>query len=237
MRKKLILLTIAFVAMIGCTMTVSAAPKEMPDGTVFDAEYYALNNPDVVEALGTSEDALYQHYVTYGKAEGRKPCGAVVVTQKSLDDANELHQYYTGIPAEYAELSDIIANHIADEILSNPEYKTDCQKIDAAAKIIKYYCDNSIYGADDTKYYRSPVGLFSTTFYTCAGSTRALGRVLDYMGYEWTHTNENENRHQWCVVTMDGQIGWADGMAGFAGYGELKNGMTMPDGSIAVFAE
>lgn len=38
----------------------------------FDASYYAANNSDVVAALGNSADALYNHYVNHGKAEGRK---------------------------------------------------------------------------------------------------------------------------------------------------------------------
>ena len=52
---------------------VIAAPKQMPDGTVFDAQYYAASNPDVVKVFGTSESMLYQHYVSYGEKEGRRP--------------------------------------------------------------------------------------------------------------------------------------------------------------------
>lgn len=37
----------------------------------FDATYYAANNPDVVKALGSSVEALYNHYTAHGKAEGR----------------------------------------------------------------------------------------------------------------------------------------------------------------------
>ena len=48
-----------------------AAPEIMPDGEVFDAEYYAANNPDVVAAMGTSTAALYAHYQVCGKTEGR----------------------------------------------------------------------------------------------------------------------------------------------------------------------
>lgn len=54
-------------------MSVMAAPKTMPDGTLFDAEYYAANNPDVVAAFGTSEEALYTHYQLFGRREGRIP--------------------------------------------------------------------------------------------------------------------------------------------------------------------
>ena len=50
------------------------APKQMADGNMFDAEYYATNNPDVAAVLGTDENLLYSHYVNSGKLEGRIPC-------------------------------------------------------------------------------------------------------------------------------------------------------------------
>lgn len=70
---------IAFAGFILCSlflfarMDIQAAPKTMPDGTVFDADYYASTYPDVAEAVGNDETALYDHYVNFGKAEGRKP--------------------------------------------------------------------------------------------------------------------------------------------------------------------
>ncbi len=48
------------------------------DGTIFDAEYYAQTYPDVANAVGTDRDALYNHYVTFGKAEGRLACAPTV---------------------------------------------------------------------------------------------------------------------------------------------------------------
>ena len=51
--------------------TAYAAPKTMPDGTVFDAQYYADSYADVKAAFGYDEDALWQHYSVYGKNEGR----------------------------------------------------------------------------------------------------------------------------------------------------------------------
>lgn len=47
------------------------------------------------------------------------------------------------------------------------------------------------------------------------------------MGYEWTHVNENEWLHQWCVLEMDGRIGYADANIlpeGEVGYGEYEHG-------------
>lgn len=73
MKKKLMILAAAMILALGCSMTVCAQPRTMSDGTVFDAEYYAQANPDVVKAFGTSSSMLYQHYVQFGKAEGRAP--------------------------------------------------------------------------------------------------------------------------------------------------------------------
>lgn len=77
MRKKvsrwIVGIVLSFVTAIGMGGNALAAPKTMPDGTIFDAEYYATNNPDVVAALGTDESVLYQHYVMFGKNEGRQP--------------------------------------------------------------------------------------------------------------------------------------------------------------------
>ncbi len=72
-RKSLLSVLLMAVMLVGNCMVVSAAPQTMPDGTVFDAEYYAQSNPDVAAAVGTDANALYQHYVNYGKAEGRLP--------------------------------------------------------------------------------------------------------------------------------------------------------------------
>lgn len=227
------MLTAALVA--GSPLAAYAAPAVMPDGTTFDAEFYAANNPDVVAVYGTDAASLYRHYVDYGKAEGRKAVSNIVVDQKTLDAAATAHGYYKGLSAEQAAAADAVAQQIADTIMSNTAYTTDLQKVTAAAQTVASYCSNCTYGADADKYYRSPYGVFVAGVYTCAGSTRALGRVLDYMGYEWQHVNPNKWVHQWCVLTMDGQTGFADGMGSCAGYGEMVSGMTLADGRTIYF--
>ena len=79
-------------------MGVYAAPKTMPDGGTFDAEYYAQNNPDVVAALGSDENVLYQHYLKYGKAEGRAPYKQAV---KLTDE--EIYNRAMALKAKYPE--------------------------------------------------------------------------------------------------------------------------------------
>lgn len=70
-RKKgnLIIITVVFSLLF--SMNVMAAPKTMANGLIFDTEYYAKKNPDVVTALGSEEKVLFNHYMNYGNKEGR----------------------------------------------------------------------------------------------------------------------------------------------------------------------
>ena len=45
----------------------------MPDGEIFDAEYYAETYPDVAGALWTDTAVLYRHCHMFGKSEGIMP--------------------------------------------------------------------------------------------------------------------------------------------------------------------
>lgn len=130
------------------------------------------------------------------------------------------HSYYKGLTKAQAEEADRIAKDIAQKVRADKSLNTDLKKVRAATKIVATYCSRCMYGNDAKRYYRTPYGVFVAGVFTCAGSTRALGRVLDFMGYKWQHVNENQWTHQWCVLEMDGEIGFADGQAGLAGYGE-----------------
>lgn len=138
---KTILLTLTCSALCG-TMAF-AQEKTMPDGTVFDAEYYAQSNPDVVAALGTDENLLYQHYVLYGKNEGRKAtngAGAAAATQttQSLTDANGIYN----VPREQQTYPDknkyrgfnVTYNGklYAWGVEAQSDYEKDCESAEAA---------------------------------------------------------------------------------------------------------
>ena len=138
------------------------------------------------------------------------------------------HDYYgSTITAEQAAQADAIAKSIADEVMSNSTYTTDLQKVRAAAEIVTAYGAKCRYGNDENKYYRSPYGVFISGNMTCAGMVRATGRVLDFMGYEYVHVNENEWSHQWITLYMDGKQGYIDPSVfpgGLAGYGKYYAG-------------
>ena len=255
---KAFLAVIAAAGILFSSVSVCAAPQTMPDGQVFDPAFYAATYPDVAAAMGTDPAMLYQHYVQFGKAEGRLPYAVdsealkaqqaaaqqqallqqrQAAIQAAVKNGARTHSYSRGLTAQQAAQADAVAQQIANAILANPAYSTDLQRVNAAAQAVAGFCARSAYGNDPNRYYHTPYGVFVAGVYTCAGSTRALGRVLDYMGYTWTHTNENQWSHQWCVLTMDGQTGFADGMGGFAGYGAMHSGMTIPGVGVIYFAE
>ncbi len=110
------------------------------------------------------------------------------------------------------------ADGVASMIAASIGPGTDLERVSYAAGIVAFICANDTYTTEGS-YYNKPEGVFIRREYSCAGATRALGLVLNYMGYSWTHINENQWTHQWCELMMDGQKGYADGMGGFAGYG------------------
>lgn len=79
--KTLFLIASIMIMAVGWSMTVCAKPAVMPDGTVFDAEFYAQTYPDVAAVYGNDANLLYQHYVLFGKAEGRMPAAPEAVQE------------------------------------------------------------------------------------------------------------------------------------------------------------
>ena len=86
--KKTIAFIITMAMSLSVGMTAFAAPKTMPDGTVFDPEFYAETYPDVKAAFGNDEAALYNHYVQYGKSEGRKATADDAAAPKAPGEDN-----------------------------------------------------------------------------------------------------------------------------------------------------
>ena len=138
--------------------------------------------------------------------------------------------------AELEALAKEEAKEIADYVRNELQWSSDLELIAAAAAVINlnyvgkgssgtYY--DIVDGDLVSKYvpgYNQPFGTLVTKCSTCAGDVRALGMVLEYLGFEWYHVNENKNEHQWLVVyDVDGQTAFADGsMFGVAGYGQRQ---------------
>lgn len=117
------------------SMSVQAAPQKMNDGRIFDPEYYATVNTDVVAALGTQDPAaMYQHYKTSGKAEGRLPYDPKYLNTSGYPNfpAGRPQQYYViynAMQEQRVEMA-IFDMYIPDS--SNClNWKSDCN----------YYCE------------------------------------------------------------------------------------------------
>lgn len=110
------------------------------------------------------------------------------------------------------------ARTVSQQIAAGITGNSDLEKISQAASAVAGYCANASYTTNGSDY-ATAYGVFIKGEYSCAGATRALGMVLECMGYSWQHANENQWTHQWVIVTMDGEPGWADGQIGWAGYG------------------
>lgn len=145
---------------------------------------------------------------------------------------------YTEIIHTEAELEQMAkeeAKAIADYIMNELSLNSDLKRIGAAARIVYEYMSagNTIpsytinpdgSASCNVVGYNRPFGTLITGYSTCAGDVRALGLILEYMGFEWYHVNENQWDHQWCVVyDVDGQTAFADGSwNGIVGYGERQ---------------
>lgn len=113
-KKKFVAIIALVTGLCATSMTVNAAPKTMPDGTVFDAEYYAQTYPDVKAAFGNDESALYNHYVQYGKKEGRKPCGTSGQSSQTVADNFDAKYYaetYPDVKAAFGNDATALYNH------------------------------------------------------------------------------------------------------------------------------
>ena len=79
----------------------------MPDGIIFDAEYYAKMNPDVTQAVGNDFNRLFTHYVAFGIGEGRAAyegdSGQTLPADYTEDIINEYKESFGSSCAEYAE--------------------------------------------------------------------------------------------------------------------------------------
>lgn len=111
----------AFLTFTLSSVSVYAAPRTMSDGTVFDPEYYAAANPDVVAALGSDPNVLYKHYVIYGKNEGRKPyADASSVSQTPSQSSSQVSNTASAfIIGPYAITKNYTNSKLTDDQLIN----------------------------------------------------------------------------------------------------------------------
>ena len=188
-------------------LVAKSSPADAYDQTLT----WTSSNPAVVSVAPDGNWAMLTAEAN-GSATVTCSCGGKTVSIKVTVVTNR-----SGSPStsEKNALALAVAKQIADYATGD----TDLERVSKAAEVVSIYCQQAEYTNDDPDY-RTPYGVFVKGVYTCAGATRAMGMVLELMGFQWEHVNENQWSHQWCVLTMDGQEGYADGQVGWAGYGK-----------------
>jgi hypothetical protein len=181
---------------------------ELPPNT---AKYYTVRAVADVGGMEISGEEVALASATTLEAVAESAAGAAASSGASAGAG-------TGKEAE----ARAVAQGIADGIGGG----SDLERINAAAYAVSQYTARGVYSTSGEDY-RTAYGVFIKGEFSCAGATRALGMVLEYMGYtNWTHTNPNQWVHQWCVVhTASGDI-WAD--ASFIGAGMADYGTESP---------
>ncbi|MFI3175261.1 MAG: S-layer homology domain-containing protein [Bacillota bacterium] len=149
------------------------------------------------------------------------PTAPAVPTAPAPDVAPEVAPEPEPAPAVVAnpttaEEKNVAALVVAKEIAAVAKEGDTLQTLQNAAAIVSMYYNNGVHVESGTDY-STAYGVFVKGESSCAGATRGLGMVLECMGYDWTHANENEWLHQWCEVTVDGTTYYADGQVGIVG--------------------
>lgn len=156
----------------------------------FDDARYASENPDVAAVFGTDSQALYEHYVSYGIAEGRKG-------YSTDEETNAKIKIYT----------------LAESI--NQNCHSDREKVKAVhdwlVKNVAYDYDN--YKAGTIPY--SSYGMQGAILHgksVCQGYAEAFEYFMDVLGIECeliSGTANNGNGtwagHAWNKVKIDGK--------------------------------
>ncbi len=212
-------LLIAMIIVFASTMTTYAAPQTMPDGTVFDAEYYAANNPDVVAVFGTDATALYSHYINCGINEGRLPYeGATPPAPKKSNVTENLAQArikYSG-NENLVNAIDYL-NTIVDDSMTEREIVTIfndeiCNKTEYCHEFLETRNINLFSGAivNDFENFKN-----GTARMVCGGYSENFMIMCLLSGIRVQMISGGQN-HEWNRVLLDGvwydiDVTWNDG--------------------------
>lgn len=77
------------------------AVQQSFDSVIFNAAFYAMANPDIVQIIGTDPAALYQHFVTSGMAEGRQGAATFNVQVYIANNPDLVALLGNNLPAYY----------------------------------------------------------------------------------------------------------------------------------------
>lgn len=222
-RKRLVTAVLAMTAAVGVMLFT---PVKAEAAGKFDPAYYAAAYPDVAAAVGMDANALYTHYVSFGRLEGRLPydgaeAGELVDGVAGMDTAAA-----AALPGvvplqelpHYADLKDSMTDEQFAEVYNNiapwiPVIQATCegqgeQVVFVAQMITDALADGDIAYTNATPYFSNAYGFSYYGGADASGCTRTAGLMYEMLGIEWEHGAVSYNGiilHHWSVVTVDGQ--------------------------------
>lgn len=211
-------------------------------GEKFDPAFYAATYPDVAAACGTDVNALYNHYLAYGKKEGRMPYAGAAggeAVNGVADTKVTAAATQPETPAQSSTVSGLVpisqlANYASiKKNLTDEEFQA---AYDAAVGIVQPLIglsaeeqlrgiqqslrarfDAGMSYSTSAAHYNDPYGYLVLGTASCAGSARTTGLCLNMLGYSYEHVNENQWSHQWCRVNLNGTYWICDPYGLYAG--------------------
>ena len=206
------------VAAAATAFTMLLTPVQAFAAEKFDPAFYAATYPDVVNALGTDSNALYNHYITYGKSEGRVPyAGATggeavdgIANTTAVAPATDTSTVDGIVPIDKLANYKSLKKNMTDEEfqaaynealkivqpLVGKDWNTQMVELETA---LRARFDVAGYSTS-APHYNDPYGYLILGTASCAGCTRTTGLCLNMLGYSYEHVNENQWDHQWCRI-------------------------------------
>ncbi len=216
-------------------MMLCGSPMQVLAAEKFDPAFYAATYADVVNALGTDVNALYNHYLTYGQKEGRMPYAGA----KGGAEVEGIADTTVTVTAEETTADGIVPLDQLANYKSIKKKMTDDEfqaAYDAALSIVQplagLSAEEQLMGimialrarfesgmaySTSANHYNDPYGYLILGAASCAGSARTTGLCLNMLGYSYEHVNENQWSHQWCRVNIDGTYWICDPYGLYAG--------------------
>ncbi len=213
----------AVLAMAVAVGVLVFTPERAEAAGKFDPAFYAATYPDVAAAVGMDAEALYVHYVSYGRLEGRVPYAGAqggelvdgmegtgiaaaalpgVVPLQNLPHYNDLKDSMTD--AEFAELY----NNMAPWMQLAQGLSKEEQILFVSQTVTNALVDGDVVYTNATPHCSNAYGFFYYGGADASGCARTVGLMYEMLGIQWDHAVASYNKmivHHWSVVTLDGK--------------------------------
>ncbi len=181
---------------VSVTAVTNTGYYKLSDGSFIHADYLCKDKVVVQTTKpNTSKPSTTAKPSTTTPSTTEKPS----TTKPSTSTTAKPNSWREGETEEHYNAALKVAKKIADEVRAEVGKEKSLKQIAFATDKVAEYYDKCSY--DDTKVVNwSAWGVFIGKEASCAGATKALGMVLEQLGFEWEHMYEHSKGHQFCKV-------------------------------------